>query len=178
MKKWQFVVLLLAGATVLGATVLRDPIAHAASPFTNVIIGNTADNPVPVAVTNTVKTSAADNPALQPVVIRGFPGATIYTVPAGKELVIDQLSISLLVPDPNTKVGSGTLQILSGSGAGSLIVFEVDVLLASVGFSDLVGSEHTQFYASAGQALLCEAGAVGGGGVGVCDVAGHLVDVP
>jgi hypothetical protein len=44
--------LILCGAA-LGATVLHEPIATAASPFTNVIVGNTTDNPVPVAVQNT-----------------------------------------------------------------------------------------------------------------------------
>src|SRR5262245_10096747 len=48
MKKWLFVALLLVGATILGATVLREPIGYAASPFTNVIIGNDATHPVPV----------------------------------------------------------------------------------------------------------------------------------
>lgn len=39
-------------AAALGATVLREPIAQAASPFTNVIIGNTSTNPVPVTEQN------------------------------------------------------------------------------------------------------------------------------
>jgi hypothetical protein len=43
------IVLTLTSAA-LGATVFRAPIAAAASPFTNVIIGNTASNPVPVSV--------------------------------------------------------------------------------------------------------------------------------
>lgn len=43
-------VLLIVGSVVLGATVLHEPIAKAASPFTNVIVGNTAANPVPVTV--------------------------------------------------------------------------------------------------------------------------------
>jgi hypothetical protein len=41
-------VALVLGSTVLGATVLREPIANAASPFMNVIIGNDTTNPVPV----------------------------------------------------------------------------------------------------------------------------------
>ena len=44
--------LLIVGGAVLGAAVLHEPLATAASPFTNVIIGNTSDNPVPVAVQN------------------------------------------------------------------------------------------------------------------------------
>jgi hypothetical protein len=40
--------LLVLGSIVLGTTVLREPLANAASPFTNVIIGNDTSNPVPV----------------------------------------------------------------------------------------------------------------------------------
>ena len=44
--------MLIVGGAVLGATVLHEPIATAASPFTNVIIGNTTADPVPVAEQN------------------------------------------------------------------------------------------------------------------------------
>jgi hypothetical protein len=44
--------LLVVCGAALGATVLHEPIATAASPFTNVIIGNTSDSPVPVAEQN------------------------------------------------------------------------------------------------------------------------------
>jgi len=44
--------LLLVCGAALGATVLHDPIATAATPFTNVIVGNDATNPVPVAEQN------------------------------------------------------------------------------------------------------------------------------
>jgi len=43
-------ILLTLASAVLGATVFRAPIAAAASPFTNVIVGNTDSNPVPVSV--------------------------------------------------------------------------------------------------------------------------------
>lgn len=54
---------LVVVAAVLGATVLREPIATAASPFTNVLIGNTADNPVPVAQTGTANVNVANTDA-------------------------------------------------------------------------------------------------------------------
>lgn len=44
--------LLVVCGAALGATVLHEPIATAASPFQNVIIGNSSDNPVPVAEQN------------------------------------------------------------------------------------------------------------------------------
>jgi len=45
--------LLVLSGLVLGATVLREPLAEAASPFTNVIVGNDATNPIPVREQNT-----------------------------------------------------------------------------------------------------------------------------
>src|SRR5436853_4365543 len=51
-KAFSAAAALIVGSVVLGATVLREPIASAASPFTNVIIGNTSTNPVPVSEQN------------------------------------------------------------------------------------------------------------------------------
>jgi osmotically-inducible protein OsmY len=45
-------VLLVVCGAALGATVLHEPIATAATPFMNVIVGNDATNPVPVAEQN------------------------------------------------------------------------------------------------------------------------------
>jgi hypothetical protein len=50
---------LLLGA-VLGATVLREPMATAATPFQNVIVANTADNPVPVTQTGTANVNVTN----------------------------------------------------------------------------------------------------------------------
>jgi hypothetical protein len=52
MWKVGLFVLTIAVALGLGSTVLRNPLAEAASPFTNVIVGNNSANPVPVAVQN------------------------------------------------------------------------------------------------------------------------------
>jgi hypothetical protein len=52
MRKLLVVAVLLVGSAALGATVLREPLAEAASPFTNVIVSNPATNPVPVAEQN------------------------------------------------------------------------------------------------------------------------------
>lgn len=51
--------LVLLLSAVLGATVLREPIAYAASPFQSVIVANPADNPVPVKQQGTVTVSGA-----------------------------------------------------------------------------------------------------------------------
>src|SRR5262245_13613671 len=105
MKKWPFVALLLVGATVLGATVLREPIGYAASPFQNVIVGNDATNPVPVREQNldggsikvheqgTVNVRFGDQ---EVSVTRTFTsqsssdcGGDVYTVPSGQNLIVE-----------------------------------------------------------------------------------------
>jgi hypothetical protein len=52
MRKILVTVALLAAGGVLGSTVLRGTIADAATPFQNVIVGNTSTNPVPVVEQN------------------------------------------------------------------------------------------------------------------------------
>jgi hypothetical protein len=52
MWKLGLFILTIAVALGLGATVLRNPLAEAASPFTNVIVGNTSASPVPVTEQN------------------------------------------------------------------------------------------------------------------------------
>lgn len=101
-------VLLVMAAVLLGATVLREPIAVAASPFTNVIVGNTADNPVPVtgtvALEGTPSVEVADE--REPFEIRvdasADPGDFVerasFTVPAGKRLVVEFMSVLVTVP--------------------------------------------------------------------------------
>ena len=61
------VFLLVLGGVVLGATVFREQIVHAATPFQNVVITNTPTNPVQVeqagtsSVSGTVKLDPAEN---------------------------------------------------------------------------------------------------------------------
>ena len=90
MKKWPFVALLLVGATVLGATVLREPIGYAASPFTNVIVGNDATHPVPV--------TSAPSPLWQgtpyvdtQVILEPAQCEAFKEVPAGKVLYVQNV---------------------------------------------------------------------------------------
>jgi hypothetical protein len=81
-------------STVLGATVLREPIATAAAPIPQFFIANTADQPVPV--------TSRDDPARR--VFAFFKNEQMAAgdaqhqlavdVPAGKRLVIESISAS------------------------------------------------------------------------------------
>lgn len=105
-------VLLVVVAAVLGATVLREPIAVAAAPIQNVIVGNTTANPVPVtqqgtanvAVTGTANVNVVDTrEPFQRRIFTAIPdGSTVnfatFTVPAGKRFVAEYLSVIARVP--------------------------------------------------------------------------------
>ena len=52
MWKLGLFILTIAVALGLGATVLRNPLAEAATPFASIVIGNSSSNPVPVAEQN------------------------------------------------------------------------------------------------------------------------------
>jgi len=53
------------GAVVLGSTLFREQVARAASPFTNVIVGNTSTNPVPVQQQGTASVNVSNTPSVQ-----------------------------------------------------------------------------------------------------------------
>ena len=97
-------VLLLVVSAVLGATVLREPIAIAASPFTNVIVANTNDNPVPTRQTGTANVAVVDDREPFEKRIDGnagsgdFTARAFFTVPADKRLVVEFISVFVYLP--------------------------------------------------------------------------------
>src|SRR5262245_6735109 len=109
MKKWPFVVLLLVGATVLGATVLREPIAGAAQDLAVTIIGpldargNVKVHEQGTARVDVTNSSVAVEPDLH-LTNRFVFRATLdldtqfknFTVPDGKVLVVEHLNVDVL----------------------------------------------------------------------------------
>jgi hypothetical protein len=107
MKKVSLAALLLVAATVLGATVLREPVADAAQAPLSVFVNNDSSHPVPVAETNkdaggNIKVheqgTAAVRSGEEEVSISRFAAdssqfceSLVYTVPAGKQLVVEYL---------------------------------------------------------------------------------------
>jgi hypothetical protein len=121
--------LVLGGAVVVGATVFGGSIAGADNPFTNVIIGNTTTNPVPVAVQNTdgagnlkvheqgtanVNVTNASLPVTmaQPAPISAGGGSTL--VPAQSFHVVGVQTASALVI--HMTAGVARLELDSGGG--------------------------------------------------------------
>ena len=67
MRRAVFVAfLLMLGSAVLGATVLREPFAWAATPFQSVLVANTADNPVLVKQQGTAEVKDVLAPGAKP----------------------------------------------------------------------------------------------------------------
>jgi hypothetical protein len=113
MKKWTFITLLLAGATVLGATVFREPIAWAAQSVDTTIVGpldngnvrvheeGTANvreqnldrvGDIKVHEQGTVSTrSDNDEVAITQRVNDSSCVGPLYQVPAGKKLVVEYI---------------------------------------------------------------------------------------
>jgi hypothetical protein len=98
MKKWTFVALLLVGATVLGGTVLREPIASAAQSVSATIVGpldakgNLSVHEQGTADVSVANPSVAVEQAGEPIAIHLFAGSGGYLVPQGKRLLIDYVN--------------------------------------------------------------------------------------
>jgi hypothetical protein len=126
--------LLIGVGVVLGATVFRTDIAQATGLAQSVTVNNTAANPVPVNLTNTaVPIRATDNPAFQPFrVDLGF-GKSDFQVPAGKRLVIQEVTGIMDADGGDFQENSGIFRLT-------------------------VGTQRPQFFASDGSAHSTEAG--------------------
>jgi hypothetical protein len=135
MKKLSLAALLLVVGTLLGATVLREPVADAATATLNVFVSNDSSHPVPVRETNTdtggnikvheqgtaaVRSADEEVSVTQSVVqeLTTTCRGDVYTVPAGKELVVEYLSawVPDTVGNPTAAEGffevEGTLMLL------------------------------------------------------------------
>jgi hypothetical protein len=102
--------LLLVAAIVLGSTVFREQIAHAATtPFQQVVVQNTSTNPVPVTQVGTSTTSVSGTVGIDP------SKNTVKLDSNGNTVNLDSsdaANLASLVSDPRTLKfdGSGTLE--------------------------------------------------------------------
>jgi hypothetical protein len=127
MKKLSFAALLLVAATVLGATVLREPVADAAGTL-NVFVSNDSAHPVPVTETKTdtggnIKVheqgtaavrSADEEVSVTRIAFQNLTtvcGGDVYTVPAGKKLVVEYLGAWVPPVDGNPTAAQGYFNV-------------------------------------------------------------------
>jgi len=173
MRKWSFVALVILGATVLGATVLREPIAWAAQTVDAKIIGPLDGNgnvavheqgTANVSVTNgrLAVRVVGEEPVQLPLEFRfigGTASAVNYTVPAGKRLRIDFVTLSDL--DRVVDVADFSVNVTQGGH------FSRHWLTTSrQGANGDVASEQVEIYADPGTTvgfLVRLSGPLGGG---------------
>jgi hypothetical protein len=113
--------LLLLGSTILGATVLREPLAHAAAPIASVFVTNDASSPVPVREQNldangNVKVHEVGSVSVRPVVPAN-PWHRAFSVAAnGTEYLFDEPSSSAINITSLTVSQTGTLDQAAAGG--------------------------------------------------------------
>ena len=176
--------LLIVLGVALGATVFRSDIAQATGlkQSQSVIVDNTAAEAVPVR----------EQAALQPVQVRGFGtfakdatftgDVTLYTVPAGKTLVLDSFSFQTAL-DPNDHLIDGRLDVELASSTNEFLLNQpaVDEGLTTLGARVFAGAAQLTLYAGPGTDVLASAARGGSdlGGTGVVfSISGHLVNTP
>jgi hypothetical protein len=196
MRKRKASVLAAAGLAVLIAgTILGTPEEALAPPAVPVIVTNTPANPVPtvaqgttaVQITNTSPLAVrdVDNPARQPFqgdATASFSGQNeanfFIPVPAGKRLVIEHVTASILVL-PGRKAG---FIVRTTAGASGNAVFHTmspipHGTFANVGYDVFIVSQPVRFYADGATQFLLHAYADGPGiGSATVSFSGYLID--
>jgi hypothetical protein len=146
-----------------------------------------------VSVTSTVQTKASDNPALRPVEeTEAFTlapgttggGGTVYTVPAGKRLVLETASVSAELPTTQRANANLLINLAGATGrtGPGIGVFMIPMALqldnGTVALSAGTVGSHT--YADAGTTVDVSVGRSDGTGSGTYTVAvaGYLVNTP
>jgi hypothetical protein len=128
--------LVLLLSAVLGATVLREPIAYAASPFQNVIVENTDANPVPVRATEPVSVQATEPVPVNASLWQGTP-----YVGAALRITLSSFGCATLSPAvPEGKTLYATRAITNfnvAPGRSGSAILEFTPLGGSVDFIDL-----------------------------------------
>jgi hypothetical protein len=209
MKRKQ---ILAVSLTIIAAAVTVQSAfsAQTSPPGPDVTVINTQTNPVPVSVinfptgTNTVNVSSStnapllvrdvDNPARQPVVrladdVNVLVGETqafkqMYTVPAGKRLVIEFVSVRTFVLPPgqtfSVEVGVSDGQTTYDINLAPTLVGTFTVGTGGNKVARSAISQQTRVYANAGDTIraFAQKGDDVGAGQANITVMGYLVDVP
>jgi hypothetical protein len=129
MWKIGLFILTIAVALGLGSTVLRNPLAEAASPFTNVIIGNTSSIPVPVTEQN------VDTNGNLKVHEQGTAAVSVQNTDGNGNVKVHEQGTA------NTAVSAYPQASAVHQGGGNLISansFEIDDAFATINASTIV----------------------------------------
>ena len=151
---------LVAGTAVILAVLLSTTGSHAMLPVSDVLVVNSPAQAVPVSAQGTTLVRDADNPARQAVNVhleKNLPvgqsqtacPTTLFTVPAGKEFVVEYVSIwgvSAVLESPSVSI--------SRPGVQTEYLFFLERKGTSLIGAPLYGaSEQTRLYFSPGDAV-------------------------
>ena len=191
MRKSSIVVLVLAVAVALGATVFREQVASAAPAILNVLVTNGPSTPVPVTLQGTSSVDVIDG--RQPFESRldlslsngDFGDGAGFTVPEGKRLIVEFISARVTLPQGQTP--SIFVNSLSGAVGFALPLQPQGIRATSVGtFAEFGAALKTLEFEDGGgfydvfleRQPSSDGGNVNGTGNGSVFVSGYLVDLP
>jgi hypothetical protein len=179
MKKWHAVAMLLVGATLLGGTVLREPIANAAQSVSATIAGPLdAGGNVAVHEQGTAATRSANDEVVIYRSLSGKPNGLgdcgivdeIYPVPADKTLVVEYIASRAAGEDAVAARGW-----VSGSGEEGLLPLTYEKAFSS----DFSASDSVHYAFRAGTVLRFAALLSNASGCGfTISVGGYLQPSP
>jgi hypothetical protein len=176
-----FLLLLALGASVLGATVFRDEVATAAS-SASMFVNNDAANPVPVVE----QKPTAGDPGRSAFAYfensewgnSSSPHAE-FTVPAGKRLVIESVSVQADLPTGQNMLSAAVQALVNGKLQDYFMAPTFTGLERLNLHRHYVASQQTTVYADAGTTVsvfaIRDSIATDGGHFNV-SVQGHLID--
>jgi hypothetical protein len=173
--------LLIMVGVVLGATVFRTDIAQATRLAQSVVIANTPAQAVPVREQAALQPVEAQTAATFESGASFSNDVTLYTVPAGKTLVIDSFSFTSPT-NANDYVINARLEVELGS-SNEFTWFQpaVNEGLTTLGARVFGGASQVTAYAGPGTDVVASASRGGTvlGGTGVLfAMSGHLVNMP
>jgi hypothetical protein len=172
-------VLLLITGVMLGGTVFHDPVASvAAAVDKTVFVTNGVDHPVPV--------TSSDDPARQAFAFFKNDSwdsgddshSVVFTVPAGKRLVIQAVSIQALLDPNGQQLITAVVQAVVNGQIEDYLMAPIFTGKATIGLNVYTVSQPTTIYADGGtevRAGAAKSGFSGGGALNV-SIHGYLID--
>jgi hypothetical protein len=177
MRKAITALLLVLVSVVLGATVFREQVAHAAA-ILNVFVTNDASHPVPV--------TSADDPGRQAFAFfqsdsweAGEDSHHVqFTVPTGKRLVIEAVSISGSLDTHGQKMVTAAIQAHVNGKFEDYFMTPTFTGVNTSARDVYIASQQTTVYADGGTDVLLfgSRDSFSGGGILNVSVQGHLID--
>ena len=176
-KRLMLVVVTVLAAVLLGATVFREQLASAADKVQSVFVTNDASHSIPV--------TSADDPGRSAFAFftsdswdSGDSHNVSLTVPAGKRLVIQAVSISSLLNTHGQKMLTAAVQAHVNGQLEDYFMTPTFTGVSTSGRDVYVASQQATVYADGGTDVLLFGSKDSSSGGGILDVSvqGHLID--